>query len=121
MNLSPLIPAKAGIQSQRKGGPEERGLLGKNWIPASAGMSGRGKSIRPELIPLQASRKIARSPSPDPEMLDALVLFAERHLCDKLADGCGVFEAVARASRRNDDVVAIANVIDEKASIGSTG
>jgi hypothetical protein len=35
MNLTPLIPAKAGIQLI-----EKNDLLGKNWIPASAGMSG---------------------------------------------------------------------------------
>src|SRR5436305_9506827 len=40
MSLPPLIPAKAGIQLKKNGDASIRPLSGKDWIPASAGMSG---------------------------------------------------------------------------------
>ena len=40
MISTPLIPAKAGIQKQKKGNKRRLSLSGKSWIPASAGMSG---------------------------------------------------------------------------------
>jgi hypothetical protein len=40
MHLFPLIPAKAGIQPKENGAQHACKLLGKNWVPASAGTSG---------------------------------------------------------------------------------